>query len=160
MSVGRPDTATELDADIARLMRLPHVQPGYLCYWYTPVKSGYTACAGPPPEKRDLATWVYRWGPATTDLGCRDSGLREVPRYSTNLSAAWEVVDYLRQLGVWFCLFDERCDPPMYRASFCRASFLMPPCDAVEATPALAICRAALMLRDRGLKPLFQEISR
>ena len=39
----------ELDAEVARFMCLPEVQPGHLTYWYTPTSCGWTAYAGPPP---------------------------------------------------------------------------------------------------------------
>jgi hypothetical protein len=131
------DGATELDAAVARLMLLPEVQSGHLSYWYTPNQCGWEAVAGPCVAKTDIATWVYRYGP-----DCVRSGLKEIPHYSRDMAAAWEVVEYLRQRGVWFCLFDMRDDT--YRASFFLSGRPLARLDAVSDIAARAICLAAL----------------
>jgi len=136
--------ANDLDAAAAKLMCLPRVQKGHLAYWYTPSSCGWAAYAGPCLAKTDLETWVYEWGPQGSEVG--DTGLREIPRYSQDMKAAWEVVEYLRELGVWFNLYDMR--DGTWRASFCRAGAPKPSIDRVHESAATAICLAAVAVNE------------
>ena len=140
----------ELDAEIARFMCLPEVQPGHLAYWYSPTACGWTAYAGAPnrPSPRtvgipgvagmsDQPCYVYRYGPEGASINS-DNGLREIPHYSSDIAAAWQVVEYVRSLMYWFCLFDQRETPDRWRASFCRVAIPTEPIDAFGSTPAEA----------------------
>ena len=89
---------------------------------------------------------MYRWGPETTDLCVRDNGLRDIPHYSEDANAAIEVMEYVRSLGYWFCLFDERSAPVewrQWRASFCKIAAPKEPIDGLGRTIPAAICIAA-----------------
>jgi hypothetical protein len=142
----------ELDAEIAQFMRLPEVQPGHMAYWYSTVeRCGWTAYSGPPVNRdhaahQDKPCYVYHWGPETTDICVRDNGLREIPHYSEDFNAAFQVVEYVRELGYWFCLFDMRSEPVdwrKWRASFCEIAAPKEPIDGLGRTVPAAICIAA-----------------
>ncbi len=69
--------------------------------------------------------------------------VRQFPAYSTDLAAAWGVVE---RLGAECPQTEIRRQGESWRASFSGS-------DAFAATPALAICLAAL--RARGIDPIF-----
>lgn len=133
----------ELNAEIARFMCLPEVQPGHMTYWSTSTSCGFTAHAGPPTTnhssgQNDRPCFVYQ----NYSADASDNGLREIPHYSSDIGAAWQVVEYVRSLMYWFCLFDQRETPDKWRASFCWIGSQNVPIDAFGGTPAEAICLA------------------
>jgi hypothetical protein len=69
--------------------------------------------------------------------------IRLFPAYSSDLMAAWEVVE---RLGTESRQTEIRRQGDFWRAAFCGA-------EAFAATPAMAICLAAL--RARGIDPIF-----
>ena len=137
----------ELDAEVARFMLLPEVQTGHVAYWFHPTKSGWRAYSGPPdPNKSvtalDRACYVYRQRPETLT----DSGLEEIPAYSRDIAAAWQVVEYVRSLMYWFCLYNQRETPDRWRASFCKVAIATIPVDGFGASVPEAICLAAVKI--------------
>jgi hypothetical protein len=88
---------------------------------------------------------VHAW--ATTGIPPGEGGLRgvEIPRYSTDLAAAWEVVEFLRKEGFDFDCF---CSSTKLQEGWSEAVFT-DQIDSVQAkaeTLPLAICRAALLV--------------
>jgi len=80
------------------------------------------------------------------DLDWESASVEEIriyPSYSTNLLAAWEVVE---QLGAESGQTEIRRQGDFWRAAFSGA-------EAFAATPSLAICLAAL--RSKGIDPIF-----
>jgi len=82
------------------------------------------------------------------DLDWESATVREIrlfPAYSTDLKAAWEIVE---RLGAESPQAEIRHQGDLWRASFAGS-------EACAATPAMAICLAAL--RTRGIDPVFCE---
>ena len=70
----------------------------------------------------------------------------EYPQYSTDIAAAWEVVDEMRKFGQNFSLYRKEGE------NFWACSFGI--YCALDSTPALTICRAALRaVKDKGRCP-------
>lgn len=86
---------------------------------------------------------------------------KRVPRYSTDISAAWDVVEAMRLRGYWFEIKKMTC-PPKHRCDVC-CWFVRNPYDVRErlnntyagsCSLATAICRAALIAVLVGEEPV------
>jgi hypothetical protein len=80
----------------------------------------------------------YRRHPTTGDL----TYFGGIPSYSTDISAAWLIVERMRGLG-WLMLLDD-CDPFGFRCVWQTTSPDLTDVVGDGATAPLAICRAAL----------------
>jgi hypothetical protein len=69
--------------------------------------------------------------------------MQSVPYYTTDIAAAWLVVEKVNSLGHWFMLHNEN---GMWEAEFYHTNEIVPfhVHDATASTAPLAICRAAL----------------
>ena len=104
------EAGPELNARVAvDVMHLEDVRLGVMAYWFNPIGCGYKAEPYRTDEMHRLSKdgWVYkaREPYSGQQLQCHDSGYEAVPDYSTDWGAAGEVLEKLKQrgmyLGVW-----------------------------------------------------------
>lgn len=72
-------------------------------------------------------------------FNCQDVKWAEAPHYSTDIAAAWQVVERMKPLGIWLVDLQD-----YYKAAFLNSDDDVVGGEVSAETAPLAICRAAL----------------